>query len=450
LWLLGAWLQHTVGSNAQYSVFVICFALQGVSNLVRIWIVNQFANTLEQPGPTRQYEMARHLVERGHDVTVIASDFNTELRVHTHTGPTRWMARDNYEGIGWCWLYAVPYRVNDWRRYMNLVSFCIALMLASLRLKRPDVIIGSSPQLPAAYVAWIIARLTRARFVFEARDLWPQVLIDMAGKRETDMIVRVLRSIERAMYVRSEAVIVLARGAIEYVIGRGAARERTYWLPNSVHVERFAVESSRSELRERHNLPDDAFVALYAGAHGDANALHSVVEAARLLAADAPGLHIALFGDGPAKPSLVELAQGLTNISFHDPVPKTAIAGVLATADVGLLLLRDVALFRYGVSPNKLYDYYAAGIPVIVAVGGDVNSEVEEEGVGFGIEPENPVRLAEAIRACASLSQPQRYQMGRRAFDLVRRRYDRSVVAEELHRLLGDLGSVDMSGASRQ
>ncbi len=413
-----------------------------MDNALNIWIVNQFANTPDQPGGTRQYEIARHLVGRGHHVTVISSDFNTELRTHQRTKPSRPIVRGRIDDVEWRWLYATPYRTNDWRRYLNILSFSLMLLLAATRLRRPDVIVGSSPQLPTAYVAWLISSLVGARFVFEVRDLWPQVLIDMAGKAESSAFIRVLRAIERRLYERSDAVVVLARGSVEYVIARGARPERTHWLPNSVHADAFVVDGDPRALRARHGLPLDRFVAVYAGAHGEANALQSAVSAARILATDTPEVHIALFGDGPTKNALVETARGLTNISFHEPVPKSVVPEVIAAADVGLLLLKDVALFRYGVSPNKLYDYYAAGRPVIVAVGGDVNDEVDEAGVGFTAEPEDPAGLARALRACAALAPSERDAMGRRALALGRERYDRGAVARAFERVLVDIHGV--------
>jgi glycosyltransferase involved in cell wall biosynthesis len=407
---------------------------------VNVWIVNQFANQPDQPGGTRQYEFARHLVARGHKATVIASDFNTELLSYRATRPGRPLVREVVNGVEWLWLYATPYRTNDWRRYLNLASFCVSLLAAAVRLKAPDVIVGSSPQLPATYVAWLIARLRGSRFVFEVRDLWPQVLVDMAGKPETDAFVRLLRSFERTLYRRSDAVVVLARGAIEYVVARGVPREKTFWLPNSVDAGSFEVATEPAALRRRYGLPPDRFVAVYAGAHGDANALHVVVEAARLLV-DAPEIHLALFGDGPTKERLLASAEGLPNCSFHDAVPNTAVPQVLAAADAGMMLLRDVALFRYGVSPRKLYDYFAAGRPVIAAVGGDVNLEVEQEGVGFTADPEDAAGLAAAIRACAAVPASERQAIGCRARSLARERYDRLAVTEAFEHLIMGLSS---------
>lgn len=407
---------------------------------MHVWIVHQFANQPDQPGGTRQYEFARHLVTRGHQATVIASDFNTELRTYRTTRPSRPVVREVVNGVEWRWLYTTPYRINDWRRYVNMVSFCVSLIVAAVRLPRPDVIVGSSPQLPATYLAWLIARVRGARFVFEVRDLWPQVLIDMAGKPESDALVRLLRHFEQTLYRRSDAVVVFAQGAIEYVVAHGAPPERTHWLPNSIEAESFEVAIAPPALRERFGLPPEPFVAVYAGAHGDANALHVVVEAARLLA-DTPGIHLALFGDGPTKAALVAAAAGLPNCSFHDAVPNTEVPQVLAAADAGLMPLKDVALFRYGVSPRKLYDYYAAGRPVIAAVGGAVNREVEEQGVGFTASPEDPVGLAAAIRACAALSVSERQAMGCRARSLARERYDRRPVAEAFERLVIELAA---------
>ena len=407
---------------------------------MNVWIVNQFANTPADPGGTRQYELARALVRSGHRVTVLASDFNLAKRSHKHTKPLRPWIQTDQDGIDWWWIYATPYRTNDWRRYANQAIFALTLALASMRLPAPDVVVGSSPQLPAAYVAHWIARMRHAAFVFEVRDLWPQVLIDMSGMTENQPLIRVLRIIERTLYRRSQRTIVLARGAREYVERRGANPNRVVWLPNSVDIQAFSGTTYEPETRSAWDLDDEAFLLLYAGAHGHANALSSVIAAARMLheASRAPNVQIALVGDGPTKADVRCQIRDLPNVSLHDPVDKRNIPALLAMADAGIIPLADVALFRYGVSPNKLYDYYAAGLPVVAAVGGDVNAEVEERGVGVTAPPEDPAALADAIERLASVSATVRAGMSSRARQLAEERYDRRIVAERFERLLVD------------
>lgn len=403
----------------------------------RLWLINQFANTPDLPGHTRQFEVAAGLVRDGWEVEVFASDFNlTQRRYRRLRGPRLW-AQERIAGIRWHWLWVSPYRRNDWKRQLNMLSFCAHLLLRLLpvalwgRLTRqaPDLILASSPQLPAAFTGLWIARLCRIPFVLEVRDLWPQVLIDQGGRSPDSLMVRLLAAMERQLYRQARLVVVLAKGAEDYVRRRGA--RPTAWLPNGPDLELFRPRP----------LPEDreVFTLLYAGAHGDANALDQVIEAARLLEQQQAGVRFRLIGDGPEKQALIHQAAGLISVSFEPPVPKAEVPDLMAEVDGILLSLKDVPLFRYGVSPNKLYDAYAIGRPVISTVAGSISDEIEAHGLGVTAEPGQPEALAAAILRLVRAPRRQREGMAARARHLARTVYSRQRINAEYNRLLRGL-----------
>jgi glycosyltransferase involved in cell wall biosynthesis len=318
-----------------------------------------------------------------------------------------------------------------------MLSFCLHLLLRLLpcvllgRLngRAPHVIVASSPQLPAAFTCFWIARLSGIPFVLEVRDLWPQVLIDYGAKTPESLMVRLLGWMERQLYSNSQAVTVLAQGAERYVRERGA--RRTAWLPNGPDLELFSPQP----------LPphQPTFTVLYAGAHGDANALENVIEAARLLERRNSPVRFQFIGDGPEKHALIQLAAGLETVVFNDPVPKAEIPARMAQADAILLSLRDVPLFRYGVSPNKLYDAYAIGRPVITTVAGSINAEVETHRLGGTAEPADPLALANAILSLAQTPRAEREAMAKRAVQLAHSTYSRQRINSEFNRLLREV-----------
>lgn len=389
----------------------------------RLWLVNQFANTPDLPGHTRQFEVASGLVCSGWDVEVFASDFNLTLRKYCRLRFPRLYFREFVSGIRWSWLWVFPYRSNDWKRQLNMLSFCIHLgfrlgsevFLRKLVGRSPDLILASSPQLPAAFVCLLIARLSGIPFVLEVRDLWPQVLIDQGGKSPDSLMVQVLLFIERQLYRYSSSVVVLAKGAQQYVLERGA--RSTSWLPNGPDLTLFTPRSL---------LPDrSCFTVLYAGAHGEANALENVIAAARLLEQRQISVRFRLVGDGPEKQSLKLLAKDLQSVSFEAAVPKIQIPDLMEEVDAILLSLKDVPLFRYGVSPNKLYDAYALGRPVITTVAGDINFEVEDNRLGVTAPPGDPYALSKAIESLMETPYSERQAMARRAIKLSRSIYSR-------------------------
>jgi glycosyltransferase involved in cell wall biosynthesis len=403
----------------------------------RLWLINQFANTPDLPGHTRQYEVAVGLVRLGWRVDVFASDFNLTQRCYHRLRFPSLYASERPAGIRWTWLWVSSYRKNNWKRQLNMLSFCLHLLLRLLpaallgRLsgRAPDLILASSPQLPAAFTCLWIARLSGIPFVLEVRDLWPQVLIDQGGKTPGSPMVRLLGWMERQLYSNAHTVVVLAQGAECYVRERGA--RRTAWLPNGPDLESFSPQP----------LPPDqpTFTVLYAGAHGDANALENVIEAARLLERRDGQVRFEFIGDGPEKQVLMQLADGLRSVVFNDPVPKAEIPARMAQADAILLSLRDVPLFRYGVSPNKLYDAYAIGRPVITTVAGSINAEVENHHLGVTAEPGDPQALADAIIRLAQTPRAEREAMAASATQLAHSTYSRQRINAEYNRLLREV-----------
>ena len=404
----------------------------------RIWIVNQFANTPDVPGHTRQYECGQHLANLGYEVTVFASDYNLSQRQYRRLRfPSLWI-EERMGLLRWRWLFASPYKNNNWQRYINLLTFNASLALQMLLLPRPDLVMGSSPQLPAAWLAMRIARLRGAKFIFEVRDLWPQVLIDLGGKSQSSKMVQFLQGLESSLYRLSEQVIVLASGSIEYVRQRGA-RHVTH-LPNGPDLNSATSHLSSDQAKVKFSVDPTRFCLMYTGAHGEANALDGLISAARMLESEFPNrFQILLVGDGPEKRTLQSLAHKVPCVEFRNPVAKRDIPDLLAAADGLILTLRDVPLFKYGVSPNKLYDYYAAMRPVIVSVGGAVNEEVKVHRLGMTAEPESPRQLANAIIQLSTLPSSERQAMGERALQLARTVYSRQALFQTMTKIIEGL-----------
>jgi len=400
----------------------------------RLWLINQFANTPDLPGHNRQFEVAAGLVSDGWKVEVFASDFNLTQRKYLRLRFPRLWSTERPTGIRWTWLWVSSYSQNNWKRQLNMLSFCLHLvlrlwptaLLGRLVGRAPDVILASSPQLPAAFTCSWIARLSGIPFVLEVRDLWPQVLIDQGGKSPHSPMVRLLAWMERQVYRHASNVVVLAKGAEPFVRERGA--RQTAWLPNGPNL---ALFTPRPLLDDR-----PVFTVLYAGAHGDANALDNVIEAARLLEHQQVPIRLRFVGDGPEKQSLMRLAEDLKSVSFEAPVPKAQIPNLMAEADAIILSLKDVPLFRYGVSPNKLYDAYALGRPVITTVAGAINAEVEDYRLGETAPPGDPKALAHAIQRLMDTPKSERQAMANRAIELAHSIYSRQRINAEYNALL--------------
>ena len=279
----------------------------------------------------------------------------------------------------------VAYTSNGWRRILNWISYAMTAFWLGVRQRRVDVVYGSSPHLLAALAAWAISAVRRVPFVLEVRDLWPRVLVDMGQLSETSLVYRVLTRLELFLYARARRIVVMAEGARTDLVRRGVPAEKIVYIPNGADPEDFVPSASREVLREKYGF--DKFTAIYTGAHGPANGLDLLLDAAHEVR-DLP-IDIVLVGGGVAKPALQRDAErrGLTNVRFLDPVPKEEIPDLLHAADLGLHVLADVELFRDGVSPNKVFDYMAAGLPVLTNCPGLVSDLVRNAACGVVTPP---------------------------------------------------------------
>jgi glycosyltransferase involved in cell wall biosynthesis len=370
-------------------------------------------------------------------VRIMASDLHLHRRRYTRRTEVSKYAviSESVENVNFHWLWAAAYHENNWRRAWNWLSFYYAVKSACRSIPRPDVVIGSSPQLFAAYAARSVARRFGVPFVFEIRDLWPESLLAAGGAR--GLAYSLLERLAWRLYKDADRILVLARGTQSYLVDRGLPPEKFIHIPNGVDVHAVAPAPGTFVDASRTSQP---FVVVYAGAHGPANGLDRVLDAAEILRPRA-NVHFVLVGDGPAKPQLVDEARhrGLNNVEFLDAMSKTALVEVLRRADAGLMVLRDAPLFAFAVSPNKLFDYLGAGLPVVCNVPGEVAQMVRDAGAGVQADDTSGAALATAVERLMDLSPPDRQRSGLAGRAWVMREHSREVLGDRLHHFLRGL-----------
>lgn len=401
---------------------------------MHVLLIHQAFVSLEEPGGTRHYEMAHFLAERGHTVTVIAST------VSYLTGTVNETTRGIQQGgpgeritIIRTYTYSAIHR-SFVHRIFSFFSFMISSFIAGLRVKDVDLVWGTSPPIFQAITAWALARLKRVPFLFEVRDLWPAFAIEV-GVLRNPILIRASLWLERFLYLHADTVVVNSPGFIEHVKERGAQQVKL--VPNGSDPLMFDPQDRGEGFRHEFGL-QGKYVALYAGAHGMSNDLGILLEAAEQLQ-EYPDIAIVLLGDGKEKPALQEqMAKlGLNNVTFLPPVPKTRVPEAFAAADACIAILKPIPLYAT-VYPNKVFDYMAAGRPVILAIDGVIRDIVEEADAGLFVTPGNPAALAEAIRTLAE--NPERGdKMGRNGRKLVEAQFDRAILAEKLTNLIAEL-----------
>ncbi|AFT69996.1 Glycosyl transferase group 1 [Alloalcanivorax dieselolei B5] len=377
-----------------------------------IWIINQYASLPSTGMGGRHRDLARELARRGHKVTLVSARWTHLVRDNeaAEAAPDEEM----FEGFRFVRVSVGRYaHAQDKKRILNWFSFAWKLTgLAGTLNERPDVVLYSSPSLIGFLGAERLARKYSARLVFEVRDIWPLTFSELGGYSHRHPFIRFLQWIEDRAYRNSDFVISNLPGAVDHMIGRGLSSEKFRWIPNG--FSKADVDQCLPLPSEVYSkLPKDTFNICYTGTIGTANALHTLVKAASLLK-DEPSISFTIVGQGSEKEALKESVTrlGLSNVFFVDPVPKNMVQSILQECDVCYLGLTGDSLFRFGVSPNKLFDYLVSGKPIIYGIDSGDYRPVEEFGAGLQIKPEDPVGLANAVKELKSRSKRELSEMG--------------------------------------
>lgn len=400
-----------------------------MSAKLHVLLIHQAFVALDEPGGTRHAEFASYLAQQGHRVTVITS------QVSYLTGGG---SRKGNEAAGGVTILRVPTWAGLHRsfvqRVLNFLSFTWNSFWAGLRVKDVDIVWGTTPPIFQAASAWALARLKRARFLLEVRDLWPAFAVAV-GVLRNRILIAASEWLERFLYRHADLVLINSPGFEDHVKQRGAKQVRM--VANGADADMFDLAVSGAGFRKQHGL-EGKFVAVYAGAHGLSNDLGVVLQAAALLQDD-ERFTLAFIGDGKDKPVLRQQAAqlGLHNVHFIDPLPKQQMAEALAAADVCIAILKPIPLYAT-VYPNKVFDYLAAGRPIALAIDGVIREVVEQAGAGVFVPPGDPAALAAALRNLAA--DPARLQqMGAAGRRYLETYFDRSTLAGQLETVLQDL-----------
>ncbi len=399
---------------------------------MHILLIHQAFVTLDEPGGTRHHELALRLADAGHQVTVIGSPVSYltgKAGAETDNGSTM---QAGGPGVRILRAYTYPALHRSFvHRVFSFVSFMLSSLWIGLGVRDIDLVWGTSPPIFQAVTAWLLARIKRAPFLLEIRDLWPAFAVAV-GVLRSPALTRLSEWLEGSLYRAADRVMVNSPGFIEHVRDRGAAQISL--VPNGADTAMFDPQDDGAGFRRRHGL-EGAFVVLYAGAHGLSNDLGVVLDAASGLQ-DYPDIALVLLGDGKEKPALQADARrrGLENVHFIPPVPKNGMPAALAAADCCLGILKPVAMYRT-VYPNKIFDYMAASRPVLLAMEGVIREVVEAAEAGIPVRPGDPEALQQAILALHHDRAGCR-RMGQNGRKYVEIHFDRLHWAEELVKIV--------------
>ena len=351
---------------------------------------------------TRTFEHAREWVDKGHKVTVITCAPNFPEGEVFEGYKNRWLSKDKIDGIN-VWRVKTYITANEGfiKRTIDFVSFMVSSLFFGLFTRKVDVVIGTSPQFFTVISAWTLAKLKRAPFVFELRDLWP-ASITAVGAMRGSWIIDILEKLELFLYRQADLIVSVTHSFKSELQNRGVSGDKIKIVLNGVDLERYDPLQEKDEsLTNKYEL-NNKFVIGYIGTHGLAHALENVIEAAELIAKE-DHIRIIFVGGGADRARLEKIVceRGLENIVMIPRQPKDQMRQVWSLCDISLVHLKDSPLFKT-VIPSKIFESMAMGLPILMAVPiGEATDIIEKYRAGINVSPGCPKELSEKFLTLA-------------------------------------------------
>lgn len=403
---------------------------------MKILLVNHYAGSDSMGMEYRPFYFAREWIGDGHDVTILAADFS-HLRTRQPSVDADFEPTEE-EGVRFRWLRTNRYARSGMARVANMAGFAGKLFAYAGRIareERPDLVICSSTHPLDIYGGARIAAKAGSQLVFEVHDLWPLTPMMLGGYSPNHPYIRLLQHAEDWAYRKADKVVSILPNASEYMVGRGLNVRKFLHVPNGVPASRAAdryaaLSGPLADLIEEERQRGQ-FLVGYAGGITLSMAIETLIESARQLAKC--GVSFIIVGGGPhSGPLRGQIARlRLDNIRIFAPIPKLAVPGFLSRMDVLAIPWRRSPLYRYGVSPNKVFDYMLAGRPIVQACAAS-NDLVAEADCGVTVAPEDPGLFTEAVLRLRALPEAERHRLGENGRRFVVQNHDCRVLARRL------------------
>ncbi len=407
---------------------------------MKILYFHQHFSTPKGSAGIRSYAMAKHLVEQGHQVTMVCGSYSGG---HTgldqpFTGGVRQGAVDGIDVIE----FQLNYSNTDGfiKRTVLFLRFAMKSIGVAL-FEKYDLLFATTTPLTAALPGVFARWLRRKPFVFEVRDLWPELPKEM-GVITNPFILRAMGILEWIAYKSAHRLVGLSPGIVDGIARLGVPMNQIAMIPNGCDLSLFNSEGvvGCEKPWRPEGVHSNDLMAVFAGTHGIANGLDAVLDAAKVLKKkNRADIKIVLIGQGKLKAELVCRAEReqLNNIIFHQPVSKNKLAGLMASADVGLQVLANVPAFYFGTSPNKFFDYIASGLPVLNNYPGWLAEMIDEHQCGISVPPENPEAFADTLISLAD-HRERLSPMGKASITLAEELFDRMKLAKQFNSWVTD------------
>ena len=376
-----------------------------------IWLINDYAGSAYHGMEFRNYYFAKELVKRGHKVTIVTASYMHLFKKLPET-------KGNYtfeeiDGINYIWVKVPKYgESTDKKRVLKWFVFTAKLFFLPVsKMDKPDAVVAS-PMAPFLVLpAYRLAKKFKAKFIYEVKDIWPLSIIELGGINPKNPLIRAMSWCEKFAVKKADKVVSSLQNYGEHLSKDLGLNREFIWINNGVDLNEMAeVESLPKDIREK--IPKDKFIVGYTGTIGIANALDSFLEASKKLQSYKDILFV-IVGDGKEKQNLVEKYGNLDNILFIESIKKQQVQSMLKLFDACYIGLQKESLFKYGVSPNKLFDYMYSKKPIVYAIDSGKSNIVKLANCGVTVEAQNSEEIANGILTLYNMQKEQRENLSK-------------------------------------
>ena len=398
-----------------------------------IWFINEYAGSRYHGMEFRNYYFAKEFVKRGHSVTIISASFSHLFKKLPKVESS--YSFEEIDGITYLWIKVPKYsRSTDPKRVLKWFIFTKKLYSLPLnKMDKPDVIVAS-PMAPfMVFPAYRLAKKFGAKFFYEVKDIWPLTLQELGGFSKLNPLIAAMGFAEKFAIKKADRVISSLKNYGEHLKVDLKIDKHFEWINNGIDLSEY---KNRENLPKRIEeiLPKDKFLVGYTGALGIPNYMKTCCEAAKILQ-NRKDIAFIIVGDGIEKQNLVNTYGNLDNILFIEPIKKSQVQSMLEHFDVCYIGWKKERLYNYGISPNKIFDYFYSGKPILHAYSGK-GDLVELANAGVTVEAQNPQAVAKGIEKMVSLSDKKRQEMGQIGKKYVLENFTYEKLAEKFERLL--------------
>lgn len=388
---------------------------------MNIWILNNYNMLPEQGGLVRHYNFAKCLAEKRHHVSVFVGSHphNTDLQMIQDRSAWKIGQKTPFR---WVYVRTLNYAGSRLKQILSMFQFYRNGKKAALAFfnqgERPDIILGSSAHPLAAVLAIRLAKRFRCKSIAEVRDLWPESIVAYGIAGPHNPAVLALRRLEKWIYKKADALVFTMEGAYDYIAEQGwdkdIPRSKVHYINNGVDLEQFDYNTEHFHVDDPDLDDPNTFKVVYTGSIRKVNNLGLLLDAAKCV--NDPRVKFLIWGDGDEREALERRVrdEGLTNVVFKGRVEKKYIPSIVSRANLNFAHNSFTYLFNYGISFNKLFDYFAAGQPILCDFPCRYNPVIIY-GAGMEVRDTRPQEIAAVIGQLAELPAEQRRLMGANA-----------------------------------